>query len=340
MKLCTICDKKIEGTWCKNCHRFVKTYDLPARIYLNERHNPTDDKDCTYHADPVKTIARESMSTSTGTQRTYTSTTSSSASGTSQSAAKKKGKKTAFVIIAVYILVNCLGLIGPTILKGVSKQFEGFYEDVSEDEISEGVKKLTQEELKELFDREELNTEFLVLVPECCVEDEDYKFLYYNPENVKNLGYPCDEMHFDLKIRQLEEWLTSNWTGSFEYTEDISMYSNYYYITEDYSQVWFACFQNYYLSDDFEMNVEYDTATEQLHAVRFNAKQDNMDRNLCYTLLKKLEPGTELTGAQFEELLEEVKAVGEFATLYYSEAVHVLFVVNEDGYSLEYYPVY
>ena len=134
MKLCTICDKKIEGTWCKNCRRFVKTYEISGGIYLNERHDPLNDKGCTYHTDPrtesTKRVVRERTSVNTGPQRTYTSSTTTSTSGTNRSAAQKKGKKIAIIIVVIYILVNCLGLIGPAIVRVVENVSGGYQEEV------------------------------------------------------------------------------------------------------------------------------------------------------------------------------------------------------------------
>lgn len=49
LKLCPICDSKIEGTWCKSCHRFVKPIEIKSNIYLNEPHNKYNDKGCEYH---------------------------------------------------------------------------------------------------------------------------------------------------------------------------------------------------------------------------------------------------------------------------------------------------
>ena len=36
MRLCLVCDNMIEGKWCKNCHRFVKSYESNSSIYGQE----------------------------------------------------------------------------------------------------------------------------------------------------------------------------------------------------------------------------------------------------------------------------------------------------------------
>ncbi len=337
MKLCTICDKKIVGTWCKNCRQFVKTYDLPSGVYLNERHDPENDKDCTYHTDTTKTVVREH--TGTGTQRTYTSTTSTATFGTNRSVTKKKGKKTALIVIIGYIIVNCIGAIGPAVVKVIDKVSEGFQEEVIDDDFYEDETELSEEELAELFDKELRNAALLELTPVYQAEEEDYEVLYFDPKDIEEIGYSCDNRHFDMNLEEFESWLLANSTDSFQYTDDISKYGNYYYVSSDYSQVSFTCYRDYYSSSDYQIRADYDTATKQLHVVRFATEGDSLDMDLCLSLVETFESDTEWTKEQFVKAVEEAKAAEDYVTLYYSEQVHVAFEMNEEGYTLVYYPV-
>lgn len=95
MKLCSVCDKKINGSWCKNCHRFVKTYNLADGIYLNESHNPANDRNCTYHthtAQNTQPAVRNTQSTMRNTQsaarNTQTARNTQSAARNTQQAAR------------------------------------------------------------------------------------------------------------------------------------------------------------------------------------------------------------------------------------------------------------
>jgi len=336
MKLCTICDKKMQGTWCKNCHRFVKTYELPGRIYLNERHDPVNDRNCTYHTDPVRNVSENRTSTGSGTQHTYSAGTSGSASGTNPTEMKKKGKKAALLVIIGYILVNSLGIVGPAVVKSLR---EGFQLETNEKDNRKDNLQLSDKELKELFERENLDETWLALTPECYMEGDESSFLYYDPEKVKEFGYSCDGCHFDYNLQQFDMWLAMNWTDGFVYEDDESMYSNYYYIKDGESRVWFASFREYCLSDDFEISVDYDTGTDQVHVIRVYAKNGTEDIALYYSLLDELNPGLPLTKRQFEADLEEAKEVGDYATLYYLDQVYLAFVMDEEGYCLKYYPV-
>lgn len=343
MKLCTICDKKIEGTWCKNCRKFVKTYEISSGIYLNERHDPMNDKGCTYHTDSrtdsMKKVVQECTSTSGGTLRTYTSTTSASTSGSARTATQKKGKKIAIIVVVIYILVNCLGLIGPAIVRMIDNASERYREEVSDNEFYEDETELSDEELEELFNREMRDAALMELTPAYHAEEEDYEVLYFSPEDIEEIGYSCDNRHFDMNLEAFELWLIANSEESFQYTDDISKYGNYYYISSDYSQVSFTCYRDYYGSSGSVIRADYDTATKLLHVVRFVTEDDSLDMNLCLSLIKGFEPDTELTKEQFAKSVEEAKATEEYVTLYYSEEVHVAFEMNEEGYTLVYYPV-
>ena len=343
MKLCTICDKKIEGNWCKNCHKFVKTYEISDSIYLNERHDPLNDKECTYHTDPrtdsMKHVVRERASVNTGTRRTYTSNTSAAPSGNDRTAAQKKGKKIAIIIVVIYILVNCLGLIGPAIVRMIDDTSERYQEDVFENEFYEDETELSEEELAEQFDKEIRNTELMLLEPAYRREDEDYEVRCFNPEDIEEIGYPCDNRHFEMKLEGFESWLLANSTDDYQYTDDISVYSNSYYIYDEYSEANFTCYRYYYSSSDFQIWADYDTATKQLHILRFTTTGDTLDMDLCMALVKEFEPDTDWTKEQFVKDVEEAVAVGDYATLYYSEQVHVAFEPEEEGYTLVFYPV-
>lgn len=352
MKLCTICDKKIEGTWCKNCRKFVKTYEISGGIYLNERHDPLNDNGCTYHTDPrtdsTKHVMREHTSVNTGMQRTYTSTTTSaSVSGTNRSAEKKKGKKIALIIIVVYILVNCLGFIGPAIVRVVENVSGGYQEEVFEKELYDDEPELSEEELEEQFNRELRNAALLELKPVNCWEEEDFEVYYFNREDIEGIGYPCDSEHFDMTLEEFEAWLVEQRMYSFQFSEDYSIYSNWYIryaeeLYEIYDEdfcVQFACDRYYYGSDDFTIQADYDTATKQLHIVRIESKEGNFDMNLCMSLIKAFEPDTEWSEEQFAKTVEGAKTGGNYTTLYYTKEVHVAFETNEEGYSLVYYPV-
>lgn len=169
MKLCSICDKKIEGGWCKNCHRFVKGYELSEGIHLNERHDPADDFGCTYHTEKTGGVTKTTTSVKTATYTKPVSTVTTASNKTAgKTTGKKKGKGVAIVIAVVYILIMCVGKLLPEIVDAIDSFIE---------ELSYGI------------------------------EENDYRDdSIYKEEKVKvpqkELGYPCDNTHFALTRKE------------------------------------------------------------------------------------------------------------------------------------------
>jgi hypothetical protein len=105
MKLCPICDAKINGSWCGQCHRFVTPVEYRGNIRLNESHERLHDEDCEYH----------------GTTSVYTSEpvykTSSTHAPVSGAKAKSEGKRTlrrtVTLIVIVYIIFAVLSILLP-----------------------------------------------------------------------------------------------------------------------------------------------------------------------------------------------------------------------------------
>lgn len=340
MKLCRICDNKVEGTWCKSCHRFVKTYEVSNTMYLNERHDVLNDKGCTYHTDVSDTTVRRSPATVT--QRTHTP---ASGTGASRSASKKKGKVTVLVVIIVYIIVNCVGVMGLTV-EGVFDKFSrGFLDDVSRDEYDEydeydeEESDIFQEEQQAHLDRENRNGMLMELEPLLVAEEEGYTIRYFDSADVEDIGYSCDDRHFDMDLEGFEKWLLSNTVNGFQFSDSSSRFSNYYYIGDDGEYASFTCYRDYDGFGDFSIRADFDTASKQLHILRLNTNGDSMDMGMCVSLAEALEPDTEWSKDQFSELLEEAKETGDYTTLYYSNEVHIAFEKNKEGYTLIYYPV-
>lgn len=356
MKLCSICDKKIEGTWCKNCHRFVKTYNISEGIHFNESHNPRNDANCTYHTggNAQRSTARTGSTGTTATRQTYTQTTTrtQTTAGTQSTAGtkstgngKKKGKgKLAVILIVLYVIFNLIGALVPTITNcvgAISEEFkEGFNEEHEADDpfAETPAQKDSEEEENEGPAYEEKLAALEKLVPTDEYAEDDYTFLYYDPRDVVNLGFACDEAHYDMKVPEFEEWLSENWLDSYEIEEGISEYQNYLY--EDGIGTWisFSLYRDYYAGDDFAIRVGYDTATQQLHMLSFVAMEDVDETALYYSALKKFDPDTDWTQKFFKENLKKALEESEYAKVYTSDAITIDAQVYEGYYSITFYP--
>ncbi len=351
MKLCKICDRKIEGSWCKTCRRFVKTYELSDRIHFNESHDPENDKGCTYHTvEPEQTASYTGStvrSTVTTTRPAYTQT------GTGTKSSSSGGKKTGKIVVAIviiYLVLAFLGVLIPVIKEMFDSVSEGFKEgfrEAYEDELFSEIPEQEGSDFGEVSDltNAEKLTAMDKLVPfEESVEDSaevSYVFRYYDPEEIAKLGFACDEEHFDWRVPEFEAWLAENWSASYEADEDISPYYNYFYEDEEYTWLYFSTFRDYYESEDFAVRIGYDTATGQLHLIGFVALLEQEPTSLYYTMLKELEPDTEWSEAEFFEALKEaLESEEEYVTFYSSDEIEVDVQVREGYYSVTFYPAY
>ena len=348
MRLCSICDKKIEGSWCKTCHRFVKSYELSKGIYLNERHNPANDTGCTYHTDSNERSTVQPKPSDTGTStyptattaRTYSTTSSST--GSSVETQKKSGKKTgkiAAVIAVVYVIISVVRVIAPLVINELSEEVEKFVEHYEESPEIEP--EIQPEDISGQVDSYVRNVILQGTAPAEVVQEDGYSIKYYTPEEINKLEYPCDSLHFSMTYTEFEKWLQKNWVSSFETEEDISQYNNYCYEDEDGLWVQFSTYRDYCTTDDFAIRADFDTATGQLHAFGYVSTTDAGNPELSYATLKELDPKTDWTQAQMTEklntALEEEEGYLEF---YRSENVEIVFERNENVFSLVYYPVY
>ncbi len=352
MKLCSICDKKIEGTWCKTCHRFVKTYDLPEGIHFNESHDPKNDANCTYHVNTKKTGSTTYTTASRGTGTTvarpnYTQTSAGARTTAQNNASDKKKKskgKIVVILIVLYVAFNFIGAFIPTITNCVgalSEEFsKGGREEAGKDDSSNKGK--TESEDFEEFTYDEKIDAIEELKPLEESAQDGYVFRYYDPRDIAELGFACDEAHFDIIVPEFEEWLNENWLDEYEIEEDISEYYNYYYEDEEYTWLYFSMFRDYYAGDDFAVRVGYDTATRQLHMFGFVATEDVDASSLYISALRKFDPETDWTQRFFQQKIDEVVENGgeQYETIYSSDALTVDVQVRDGYYSVTFYPVF
>lgn len=350
MKLCSICDKKIEGTWCKTCHRFVKVYNLPEGIHLNESHDPGNDADCTYHVDVKKngnstyTTATRGTGT-TATRQTYTQTAtrtqSTTGTGSAGNGKKKGGKgKLAVILIVLYLVFNIIAALVPTITNCVGALSDEFKENFREDEQADHP--FNETPPQEDVEYEEKLAAIEKLVPVETQEEADYEYRYYDPRDIVTLGFACDEAHFDVTVPEFDEWLEENWTDEYELEEGISEYTNFYYEDETGTWLYFGLFRDYYVTGEVSVRVDYDTATQKLHRFGFAALDNEDITALCYAALKKFDPETDWTQSFFKRNMKDAldRELYETVTFYASDELQIEAQINEGYYSVIFCPTY
>ncbi len=354
MKLCSICDKKIEGTWCKNCHRFVKVYDLSDDIHFNTSHDLANDANCTYHGtgnSQGRTASRttaphsSNSSSTTSTRQTYTRTVSGTqtSAGTAGTGAgqKKKGKgKLVVILIILYVIFNLVGALIPTITNCVGALSEEFADRRQEEKQVDTPFSETPDQVDPEY--EEKLAAMEKLVPVETEEEAEYECRYYDPRDIVTLGFACDEAHFDVTVPEFDEWLEEHWTDEYELEEGISEYTNFYYKDEETTRLYFALYREYYVIGEVSVMVDYDTATQKLHRVGFAALDKEEVITLSYEALKEYDPETDWTQSFFKRNLKEALngELNESVTFYASDVLCIEAQVNDGYYSVTFYPAY
>lgn len=419
MKLCSVCDKKISGSWCKNCHRFVKTYYLPDGIHLNESHNPKNDENCTYHmADPAiwntpaaprstqstarntqstarntqstarnaqsavrstQTAAQNTRSGSQNTQSTARSTQSGSRNtqtmarntqstarstqttgtnpqnyGSNTGTQKKKPAKSkgpvvfvvviiilyAFFILLVRVVPFVMDMIGD--LNPETRYEEEQEEDTDQDRTDDWGEDSSLSEAKRELEEIKRVAALQKLQPVDTDKDEEgWQYSFYLPEEIQELEFECNmQSHFELTLSGFTTWLEQNFDEAYEESENLDQYKNYLAEGEGESWYCFSSYHDYLISDYFGIRVDYDTAVETIHgiAVLYTVEEDHAE--LCYNVLKMLDPETDWSKTDFSEQMEEVLRTEEYMEIYSSDFLNIAAQVGEGVLSIVYYPSY
>lgn len=320
MKLCSICDNKIEGKWCKHCHRFVKTYESHASVYEpGERQN----------------FVRISQEDADGNvKETVTGETT-------KTMVKKATKGVLAGGVSLVALLVCAGPYLPDIIDGVKLVSETMKaEKEANQRYFEEEVLISEEERQFYLNRMNRNVKIHELTPAESVIEREHRVFYFHPEDIKRFGYACDCLHFDFGIAELEQWLSENWTDTYRTEEDSSVYSNLRSIEGETERYRFATYRYYRGDGEFFVQAEYDTATEQLHEVYFETAETLPDAKLCHEMVKKFDPLITLTEEAFADDLQEAgSSEEEYTLLYTSECVKVTFLRCEAGNVVVFGPV-
>lgn len=292
MKLCTICDRPIVGTWCKTCKQFVKTYDISDDIHLNRSHDLKNDAGCTYHTTPTAsrpagssssgrsytsansrptstTNTRTTQSTATRTTaNTYTSNRTTGGSSSGQTP-KKSPKKLVGIIIGVYVLMaigfTIVPMVAPLIIDAIKESGQENKEKETEKNDSMKLGSTGSSSLAQMLLR---NVEVADQMTD-TEDGEEVTYYFYDPEDIEGLGVDCDWEHFSMKRSYFESWTESQLDDItmepvFEQSEEY----NYLYETEDDSYAYFISYAEYYAEEeDLAISVDYDTSSGRIHSL-------------------------------------------------------------------------
>ena len=311
MRLCSVCDNEIKGKWCKHCHRFVKSYESVGYSYRQEAQSKSV-------TEAMPEQGKEPEATT----------------GKSIERNVKKGR-TVVGGIGLSVALTCALPMVPDIIdifKASAERAEANKEFLDDLQFSE-------EELEFYKDRMMRDTVMQGIEPAERILDKDSDVRYYHPEDIKEMGYPCDVKHFELCLPEFEQWLGEQWTAEYEMVDDSSVYSNLCSVNGDNVSFRFATYREYRNGSEMSFRVDFDTATEQLHDVYIQVEGASVDISLCYGLLKTFYPKSIWTEERFaEELLKAVESEEEYVEFYNSKYLKIAYLKKDGGYSLGFTP--
>lgn len=323
MKLCSVCDKKISGTWCSNCKRFVNPYNVPDDVYLNESHDPRNDANCTYHIYHTETDAKESTN-----QRNPVST-----KRTVSDSQKSKSTKIVKWIIILYIVFVAFNVIGSILTSSVADVVIDSFEKLWKEDSAEDVKE----------DEVSLAVSLLKTVKPVETEQKDYEYYvcdysYYAPEDIKKLGAACDSEHMGVEVKELEILLEQYFQDLVMSYEESLPTDNYLANSDGLEWTYFGSVRYYEHADSLIVSAGYDTATEELHGLFFAADAMAVETEDYYSLyhevLRLLDSDYSDSKTSLTEKIEQAtrEAGNEYTTVVQTEKIVVYAGLDEDGY--------
>lgn len=326
MKLCSVCDKKIAGSWCKNCRRFVKTYEISDGVHMNESHNPANDPNCDYHGTTSSTVRQHNT--------TRSASTAASSSANNKTQRNKKAGGAFAKIVKWYIIFMVLGSVLPMVWSAVSKEKESEKDSVVSEQRDKEVSKVL-DLLEDLEPEEEETTDF---------GETEYYHKYYDPEEIKELNVSCDSYHMELTATDFDEILKDCFgeMQSWEYYENESHRYNYLEERDNGEKfVYFNTWRSYQDMDCLTVSLNYDTASGDLHDVQVIVDLDTMDMKesiaFCQELLEEMDDAYELTSEEFLEAVESImeEEMWESSMLHESDSIWAnLIKSGENRYSI------
>lgn len=338
MRLCSICDKELSGKWCKNCHRFVKSYEIGKGVHFNVSHDLENDAGCTYHTGG--TDANVTPETSSKVSQTYNTRTAGN--GSARPVTKKKSKVLILLLVfyVIFILIRVIVGLFSGVVHGLTDEIP---KQIRDSLISEKDTDLRETGDMEYVFSPDLDKKLEALKAFDVVksyEGDEYSFYYYNPEDIATLDFPCDESHFTCTVSDFETWLTETWPDIYETESNVDVYRNYFYDKEEYSKVSFSCERKYSDGDDFSVQIFYDTVTEQLHRITITSTSKETCMDWSFSFMQEFDTKAAWTKDVFEKNMTTGFDTESYCTVYGTENLTIQVYQDKDKSLVYFYPGY
>lgn len=326
MKICPICEREIEGNFCRHCFRFVTPWKLHDDIYINKSHSHKQDKNCDYHNPNTAYSKQEYMQpgyedkiygstpkkTQTSSARKNTSSAVPNQPGTAKknkTGNMKKGIAGYFIVVIilavlVFFKLTEEGYINLSDFSWLNKEPETApqYENPAE------AASVEVEPENEDDNKHSIEGYLKTISPVDTVNDHYGTYYYYNPDDITGLTeYHCNHGHFDMTVDDFEELFTDFYDGEPVETTVIKEPQNNYLLDSGYGEPIILLETEYQWNyGNFSVSVYADTASNELHGYEFLCeKADDEFFNMIYQWCDRELPGRFDSAEDFKEELDE-----------------------------------
>lgn len=322
MKICPVCDKKITGRWCSDCHRFVTPLEFKSDIHLNESHSRDNDASCEYH-NPTYNYSSQSKTESgyeneiydnltnvggrpnfnskeSSDKKYYTSSTTDSKKSTSYKEEKyEKSRKFNHIVRRVMIAYFVIIFINIFYTIASRLDISDVFTHEPEPDIYfdfEPVVDITPlPEITDKLESYEFNQDIIGIYGEpLYIENgSGYTDYFYDYEVIKERGIPCDLLHMNVSIDELKDQLV-NIVGNQEYDEWEEIYEEDNCVTDYGNDYISSCFSTCYYMDINELSIyaSVDTANGLVHSIDvYGYASDEQSLKILFDISNSFNPG-------------------------------------------------
>lgn len=311
MKLCPICDREVKGSWCKNCKKFVKPYELSKSAHINTSHDESNDPNCDYHG----TATGEYSTLPNGSGASVPSRSSNASGSSSGMRSAKKPNKRFFSLLVTWVFLMLGLIVAVGIFNSAKKEKKKINTTVyvtvipapPSFSISDGTKAWS------LFCEEMNIPEMSGLFPikEKLPEDEDDYFTdyYFDIDELKEYGIPCKsvECHLDVTYNEMKQLYSDSFPQFYVEKDETPEILNYMMTHDFYASTYFESQALFQLGDS-DVMVDYDTSSGQLHGVSFYPNSSWKETAEGTVLLLEAVGDRSFTVSAMNEALETVQS--------------------------------
>lgn len=341
MKICPICEKEIEGSFCRNCFRFVKPWTLHDDIYINKNHDRRQDKNCDYHNPRTEYSKQEYMQPGyenkiygSVTKNTRTPSAVPNQPGNQKQRRTENAKKSSGIkgyiagiivlLLLVFLKLAYEGYIDFSCFSWFSKEQEP---DISYENSAE-VSAVEFQEEDEDDTHESIAGYLRTITAVDTVSDHFGTYYYYDPDDIVGLTeYHCDYGHFNMTVDDFKEMFTCFYEQQPQETQVIRDAQMNYLVEDLYGEplIWLETEYKWYYGN-FSVSVSADTASDELHDYEFKCENaDDEFYNMVYMWCDTQMPGRFESAEDFKEAIDE--ASGYLYEWYDSTGEEICFTV-------------